>query len=124
MIKARTSSKAVTLYALQAVLAVLIIASGVAKLLGAGFMVRPLEVLGVSHDLLTGIGVLEMIAGVYLLSPRGAVVGAFLVGCIIVSTLGLTLDNLATLAAHPAQQQRSFVLPAFLLSPVRHDRDV
>jgi DoxX-like family len=73
-------NKTVTLYALQAVLAVLIIASGLAKLSGAGFMVQPLELLGLSRQLLTGIGILEMVAGAYLLLPRGAILGTVLLG--------------------------------------------
>lgn len=109
---------------LQAVLAALIVASGFAKLSGAGFMVQPLEVLGLSRQLLLSIGILEIVAGVYLLLPRGAILGTVLLGCIMLCTLGLTLGHVGNLAAHSAQQQRSFVPPAFPLSPVRHERDV
>jgi hypothetical protein len=96
------SNKALAIYALQAVLAVVVVASGVAKLSSAW----P-EMLGPGRGLLGGIGALELAAGLYLLLPHGGIVGALLLACATMGMLGASVGHMASLAMHPAQH-RSF----------------
>jgi hypothetical protein len=59
--------------------------------------------LGVGQGFLMVAGAAEIVAGLCLLLPRGGIVGALLLTCVMVGALGVTIGHVASTAAAPAQ---------------------
>ena len=85
--------KTIALYGLQVLVGVVALAAGYAKLTGMGFMVEPFAMVGLSKGVLMVAGAVEIVAGLCLLCPRSGVVGAVLLGCVMVGTLGASLGT-------------------------------
>jgi uncharacterized membrane protein YphA (DoxX/SURF4 family) len=96
-------TKTIGIYAAQILLGVIALAAGYAKLTGAGFMVQQFQMLGVGQGFLMVAGAAEIVAGLCLLLPRGGIVGALLLTCVMVGALGVTIGHVASTAAAPAQ---------------------
>jgi putative oxidoreductase len=95
-------TKTIGIYSVQVVLGAIAIAAGYAKLSGAGLMVQQFQVLGLGHGFLFAAGTAEIVAGLCLLLPRGGVLGAVLLSCVMVGALGVTIGHLASAVAAPA----------------------
>lgn len=83
--------KTITLYGLQALVGVVALAAGYAKLTGMSFMVEPFAMVGIGHGVLMVAGAVEVLAGLCLLFPRSGAVGAVLLACVMVGTMGASL---------------------------------
>ena len=94
-------TKTVSLYAAQILLGVIAIAAGYAKLSGAGLMVQQFQALGLGHGFLMIAGTAEIVAGLCLLLPRGGILGAVLLTCVMVGALGVTIGHVASAVAQP-----------------------
>jgi uncharacterized membrane protein YphA (DoxX/SURF4 family) len=95
-------SKTVSIYAAQVLLGAIAIAAGYAKLTGAGLMVHQFQAIGLGQGFLTVAGTAEIVAGLCLLLPRGGILGALLLTCVMVGALGITLGHVASAVAQPA----------------------
>jgi len=95
-------TKTIGIYAAQVLLGAVAIAIGYAKLNGAGLMVHQFQTLGLGHGFLMIAGTVEICAGLCLLLPRGGIVGAVLLCCVMVGALGMTLGHVASAVAQPA----------------------
>jgi DoxX-like family len=95
-------TKTISIYAAQILLGLIAIAAGYAKLSGAGVMVDHLHAIGLGPGFLMVAGTCEIAAGLCLLLPRGGVVGAFLLACVTVGALGVSLGHVASATAAPA----------------------
>ena len=95
-------TKTVSIYAAQILLGVIAIAAGYAKLGGSGLMVQQFQALGLGHGFLTVAGCAEILAGLCLLLPRGGILGAVLLTCVMVGALGVTIGHVASAVAQPA----------------------
>jgi len=95
-------TKTVSIYAAQILLGVIAIAAGYAKLGGSGLMVQQFQALGLGYGFLTVAGCAEILAGLCLLLPRGGILGAVLLACVMVGALGVTLGHVASGVAQPA----------------------
>src|SRR4051794_36209598 len=73
----------------QALIGILFLAAGAAKLAGMEFMSEPFAMMGLGKSALVLAGSVEIVAGVCLLSPRVGVVGAVLVTILMVGTIGV-----------------------------------
>ena len=94
-------TKTVSIYAAQVLLGAIAIAIGYAKLAGAGLMVQQFQALGLGQTFLTAAGLTEIAAGLCLLLPRGGILGAVLLACVMVGALGVTIGHLASAVAAP-----------------------
>jgi uncharacterized membrane protein YphA (DoxX/SURF4 family) len=94
-------TKTISIYAAQILLGVIAIAAGYAKLTGAGLMVQQFQAIGLGQGFLTVAGTAEIIAGVCLLLPRGGILGALLLTCVMVGALGVTIGHVASAVAAP-----------------------
>jgi uncharacterized membrane protein YphA (DoxX/SURF4 family) len=94
-------TKTIGIYAAQILLGMIAMTAGAAKIAGAGLMVHQFQALGLGHGFLTIAGTIEMIAGLCLLLPRGGIVGAVLLACVMVGALGVTIGHVASAAALP-----------------------
>jgi uncharacterized membrane protein YphA (DoxX/SURF4 family) len=83
--------KTIALYGLQALVGVVALAAGYAKLTGMDFMVEPFAMLGIGKGVLMAVGAVEILAGLCLLFPRAGVAGALLLACVMVGTMGASL---------------------------------
>ena len=104
-------TKTISIYSAQILLGMIAIAAGYAKLTGAGFMVHQFQVLGLGHGFLFAAGCAEIAAGLCLMLPRGGILGAVLLVCVMVGTLGGTIGHVASAVAMqngPAQHSISF----------------
>ena len=104
-------SKTISIYGAQILLGMIAIAAGYAKVTGMGLMVHQFQVLGLGQGFLFVAGCAEIAAGLCLLLPRGGIVGAVLLACVMVGTLGGTLGHVASAVAAqstPAQHTISF----------------
>ena len=95
-------TKTISIYAAQILLGVIAIAAGYAKLTGAGVMVHQFQAIGLGQGFLTVAGIAEIVAGLCLLLPRGGILGAVLLACVMVGALGMTLGHVASATAAPA----------------------
>jgi hypothetical protein len=85
--------KTISLYGLQALVGLVALAAGYAKLTGMGFMAEPFAMIGLGQTFLTVAGVVEIFAGLCLLFPRSGVVGAVLMATVMVGTMGASLGH-------------------------------
>jgi uncharacterized membrane protein YphA (DoxX/SURF4 family) len=85
--------KTIALYGLQVLVGVVALAAGYAKLTGMGFMVEPFAMVGLGRGVLMVAGAVEVAAGLCLLFPRAGAVGAVLLGCVMVGTLGASIGT-------------------------------
>lgn len=85
--------KTIALYGLQALVGIVALAAGYAKLTGMGFMVEPFAMVGIGKGVLMVAGAVEILAGLCLLFPRSGVVGAVLLACVMVGTVGASLGT-------------------------------
>ena len=83
-------TKTISIYAAQILLGVIAIAAGYAKVTGLG------------QGFLMVAGTAEIIAGFCLLMPRGGILGAVLLTCVMVGALGVTIGHVASAVAAPA----------------------
>jgi uncharacterized membrane protein YphA (DoxX/SURF4 family) len=95
-------TKTISIYAAQILLGVIAIAAGYAKITGAGVMVHQFQAIGLGHGFLVVAGTAEILAGLCLLLPRGGILGAVLLACVMVGALGMTVGHVASAVAHPA----------------------
>jgi uncharacterized membrane protein YphA (DoxX/SURF4 family) len=95
-------TKTISIYAAQILLGVIAIAAGYAKLTGAGLMVQQFQSIGLGQGFLTVAGAAEILAGFCLLLPRGGILGALLLTCVMVGALGVTIGHVASGIAAPA----------------------
>ena len=96
-------TKIIRIYAVQILLGAIALAAGYAKLSGTGLMVQQFQVLGLGQGFLMVAGAVEIVAGLCLLLPRGGIVGALLLTCVMVGALGVTIGHVASaVAAQPA----------------------
>lgn len=94
-------TKTVSIYAAQILLGVIAIAAGYAKLGGSGLMVQQFQALGLGTGFLMVAGCAEILAGFCLLLPRGGILGAVLLACVMVGALGVTIGHVASAVAQP-----------------------
>src|SRR6185295_1930904 len=85
--------KTIALYGLQAIVGLVALAAGYAKLTGMGFMAEPFATIGLGQAFLTAAGVAEILAGLCLLYPRSGVVGAVLLATVMVGTMGASVGH-------------------------------
>jgi uncharacterized membrane protein YphA (DoxX/SURF4 family) len=95
-------TKTISIYAAQILLGVIAIAAGYAKVTGAGLMVQQFQAIGLGQGFLMVAGTAEIIAGFCLLLPRGGILGAVLLTCVMVGALGVTIGHVASAVAAPA----------------------
>jgi hypothetical protein len=97
------------IYTMQAMVGVVALAAGAAKLSGVDVMVQPFEAIGLGSTFRLLAGSAEVLAGLALIMPRGGVVGAFLMACVMVGVMGATIGHVATHGGpiQPATQQVS-----------------
>ena len=101
-------TKTISIYAAQILLGVIAIAFGYAKLSGAGLMVQQFQAIGLGHGFLTVAGIAEIGAGICLLLPRGGVLGAVLLTCVMVGALGVIIGHMASAIAAPSFATTSY----------------
>lgn len=82
-------------YRLQAVLGLIYICAGSAKLLGTDIMVEAFDVTGLGQSLRIAVGVLEICGGLCLFVPRTSIYAAMVLGCTIVGIVGATVGHMA-----------------------------
>ena len=85
--------KTIALYGLQALVGLVALAAGYAKLTGMGFMAEPFAMIGLGNTFLTIAGTVEILAGLCLLFPRSGVVGAVLLATVMIGTMGASLGT-------------------------------
>ena len=95
-------AKTISIYEAQIRLGVITIAAGYAKITGAGLMVQQFQAIGPGNGFLMIAGCAEILAGLCLLLPRGGILGAVLLTCVMVGALGVTLGHVASAVAQPA----------------------
>ena len=104
-------TKTITIYSAQVLLGLIAFAAGYAKITGAGLMVQQFQALGIGQGFLLAAGCAEIAAGLCMLLPRGGILGAVLLVCVMVGTLGGTIGHVASAVAMqsaPAQHTISF----------------
>ena len=85
--------KTIALYGLQALVGLVALAAGYAKLTGMEFVAEPFAMIGLGKTFLTVAGTAEILAGLCLLFPRSGVVGAVLLATVMVGTMGASLGH-------------------------------
>jgi len=85
--------KTITLYGLQAIVGLVALAAGYAKLTGMDFVAEPFAMIGWGKTFLTVAGAAEIVAGLCLLFPRSGVIGAVLMATVMVGTMGASLGH-------------------------------
>jgi uncharacterized membrane protein YphA (DoxX/SURF4 family) len=85
--------KTIALYGLQALVGLVALAAGYAKLTGMEFVAEPFAMIGLGKTFLTVAGSVEIVAGLCLLFPRSGVVGAVLMATVMVGTMGASLGH-------------------------------
>ena len=104
-------TKTISIYAAQILLGVIAIAAGYAKLTGTGLMVQQFQAIGLGQGFLMVAGTAEIVAGLCLLLPRGGILGAVLLACVMVGALGVTIGHVASATAAPAPVVHRHQLP-------------
>jgi uncharacterized membrane protein YphA (DoxX/SURF4 family) len=92
-------TKTISIYGAQVLLGMIAIAAGYAKITGTGLMVQQFQMLGLGQGFLFSAGCAEIAAGLCLLLPRGGILGAVLLTCVMVGTLGGTIGHVASAVA-------------------------
>jgi uncharacterized membrane protein YphA (DoxX/SURF4 family) len=95
------------LYRVQAILGLIYICAGTAKLLGADIMVEAFGVTALGQSLRIGVGFLEVCGGLCLFIPRASIYAAVVLGCTIVGILGAAFGHMARLDI----EQQPFATP-------------
>ena len=85
--------KTISLYGLQALVGLVALAAGYAKLTGMDFVAEPFAIIGLGKTFLTVAGTAEIVAGLCLLFPRSGVIGAVLMATVMVGTMGASLGH-------------------------------
>ena len=85
--------KTIALYGLQALVGLVALAAGYAKLTGMGFVAEPFAMIGLGKTFLTVAGTAEIVAGLCLLFPRSGAIGAVLMATVMVGTVGASLGH-------------------------------
>jgi uncharacterized membrane protein YphA (DoxX/SURF4 family) len=93
-------------YSVQAVLGLIYVCAGGAKLAGADIMVEAFDVTGLGQSLRIAVGVLEICGGLCLFVPRASIYAAMVLGCTIVGILGATIGHMARLGIEQQQFER------------------
>jgi len=101
-------------YRVQAVLGLIYVCAGSAKLLGADIMVEAFDVTGLGQSLRIAVGILEIGGGVCLFVPRASVYAAMMLGCTILGILGATIGHMARLGV----DQQPFVRPQLITTKI------
>ena len=109
-------TKTISIYAAQILLGLIAIAAGYAKITGTGLMVQQFQAIGIGQGFLLVAGCAEIVAGLCLLLPRGGILGAVLLTCVMVGALGVTIGHVASAvaAAGPALSR----IPAATSPPI------
>jgi hypothetical protein len=89
------------IYRIQAVLGLIYLCAGSAKLLGADIMVEAFGVTVLGQSLRIAVGVLEICGGLCLFVPRASIYAAVVLGCTIVGILGAAVGHVALLGVEP-----------------------
>ena len=85
-------------------------------------MVQQFQAIGLGQGFLTVAGIAEIVAGLCLLLPRGGILGAVLLTCVMVGALGVTIGHVASATAAPAP---SFATTSYQANHrCRHDPDL
>jgi len=95
------------IYRVQALLGLIYVCAGSAKLLGADIMVEAFGVTGLGQSLRVAVGLLEICGGLCLFIPRASVYAAVVLGCTIVGILGAAVGHVA----RPGLEQPPFDTP-------------
>jgi len=106
--KGHAMTKTISIYAAQILLGVIAIAAGYAKVTGAGLMVQQFQAIGLGQGFLTVAGIAETVAGICLLLPRGGVLGAVVLTCVMVGALGVIIGHMASAIAAPSFATTSY----------------
>jgi len=114
-------TKTISIYAAQILLGVIAIAAGYAKLSGTGLVVQQFQMLGIGQGFLTIAGAAEIAAGLCLLLPRGGILGAVLLACVMVGALGITVGHVASAVAQPVPATSLTATGLQSLQSGRHD---
>ena len=85
--------KTIALYGLQALVGLVALAAGYAKLTGMEFVAEPFAMIGLGKTFLMVAGSVEIVAGLCLLFPRSGVVGAVLMATVMFGTVGASLGH-------------------------------
>jgi uncharacterized membrane protein YphA (DoxX/SURF4 family) len=101
-----------TIYKVQVVVGLIVVAAGLAKLAGADMMVRQFEVIGLGQWLRPVAGLLEIIGGLALFVPRAAAYGAALLALTILGSTGALIGHIATASGVRQQMNRPQVTTA------------
>ena len=114
--------KTISLYGLQALVGLVALAAGYAKLTGMGFMAEPFAMIGLGQTFLTLAGVVEIVAGLCLLFPRSGVIGAVLMATVMVGTMGASLGHVISHRGDATQMKVSHTFrtsaPDHMVRPV------
>ena len=89
-------NKTIAIYGMQVLVGIIAVAAGYAKLSGMGLMVEQFAALGLGRGFLMVAGSAEIIAGLCLLMPRGGILGAVLLTCVMVGAMGVTIGHVAS----------------------------
>ena len=81
------------IYHIQAVLGLIYICAGSAKLLGADIMVEAFGVTALGQSLRIAVGLLEICGGLCLFIPRASIYAAVVLGCTIIGILGAAFGH-------------------------------
>jgi uncharacterized membrane protein YphA (DoxX/SURF4 family) len=103
-------------YSVQAVLGLIYVCAGGAKLAGADIMVEAFDVTGLGQSLRIAVGVLEICGGLCLFVPRASIYAAMVLGCTIVGILGATIGHMARLGI----EQQHFERPRLAVEKTYH----
>jgi len=84
-------------YRVQALLGLIYLCLGTAKLLGADIMVEAFDATGLGQSLRVVVGVLEICGGLCLFVPHASIYAAVVLGCTIVGILGAAVGHVVRL---------------------------
>ena len=99
--------KTTAVHRLQAVLGLLYIVAGGAKLAAADLMVEAFDLIGLGQRLRVVVGMVEIVGGLCLLIPSTSVYAGLVLACTIVAMLGATIGHVARASA----DRQSFDVP-------------
>jgi len=84
-------------YRVQALLGLVYLCAGSAKLFGADIMVEAFDATGLGQSLRVAVGVLEICGGFCLFVPRASIYAAVVLGCTILGILGAAVGHVVRL---------------------------
>jgi uncharacterized membrane protein YphA (DoxX/SURF4 family) len=85
------------IYRVQALLGLIYVCAGSAKLLGVDIMVEAFDVTGLGQSLRVAVGLLEVCGGLCLFIPRASIFAAVVLGCTILGILGAAVGHMTRL---------------------------